>query len=291
MVNEVASLEDVPCNHASQGCNGHFDVAYAGPKAFMSAELHHAHTECTCSQLGQVNQVIASCGAGAPNDDVLRLCEMGFAEDAVRHALAEADAQGDCSGHRVELALDHLMAVPSQTAAQQLPPTTSTTSFQSCTSGPRGAFCYPASAPVDTCICSICTEDLEPANAAMRCSGQHGKRHYYHAHCLSQWIQQCRRDNQAPTCPECRGELQVRARRLQEFLAENGSKLDREEVEALRAVHDAAMSESDSDGWSGIKKETLIQGLAIGAGMAVAGLALAAAMGAFSGKRDEDKRQ
>jgi len=269
-VTELPALPDIDCDHVEM-CHGRMEVAYAGPKAFMSKELDRAHQVCACSERQ------AACGAGASrNEDVSRLCEMGFAEDAVKQALAEVDARGDCGAGRTEAALDRLMSLPSKATAQ----------CGTCNSS------SPAEHPgMDACVCAICTEDMEPANAAMRCSGQHGKRHYYHAHCLSQWIQQCRRDNQAPTCPECRGELQVRARRLQEFLSENSRKLSREDMEALRAVHDAAMSESDGDGWSGIKTETVLKGLAVGAGVAVAGLALAAALGAFSGKRDDRDRR
>lgn len=246
------------------GCIGQLDVAYAGPKAFMPADLDRAHEGCTCfaSQ--------ASCGAGGSRNSALtRLCEMGFDEESARQALVAADASGVGSSDRVEAACDHLMgAMPSQAAAAQ-----------------------PGSPEVEACMCAICTEDLEPANAAMRCTGQHGKRHYYHAHCLSQWIQQCRRDNLPPTCPECRGELQVRARRLHDFLTDNSGKLNRDDMEALRAVHDAASSESDVDGWSGIKKETLLKGLAVGAGVAIAGVALAAALGAFTSKREDRDRR
>jgi hypothetical protein len=127
------------------------------------------------------------------------------------------------------------------------------------------------------------------ASAAMRCSGQHGKRHYYHAQCLSQWIQQCRREQQAPTCPECRGELQVQARRLHEFLTENSKKLPREEAEALRAVHDAALPNGDGDGWAGLQKEHIFTGLAIGAGViATAGIA-ALALSALSNGKKRDR--
>lgn len=234
----------------------------------MPAELHNV--QCGCPSSAQ-----ACCGGTSSyNEDLARLYEMGFAQDAARQALSEVDQCGGGANGRMEAALDRLMGVvPSEAAAAAS--TTATSS--SCG----------ASEEAEICICAICTEDLEPASAAMRCTGQHGKRHYYHAHCLSQWIQQCRRDNLPPTCPECRGELQVRARRLHDFLTDNSSKMNHDDVEALRAVHDAAMSESDGDGWSGIKTDTLLKGIAVGAGVAVAGLALAAALGAFRGKRND----
>jgi hypothetical protein len=73
---------------------------------------------------------------------------------------------------------------------------------------------------------------------------------------------------------------------LQEFLTENSSKLDREDAEALRAVHDAALSSADSDDWAGLKKEHIFTGLAIGVAVG-AGLA-ALALGSLS-KRDKSR--
>lgn len=271
----VNELVDLPaCDHVRLGCRGRMEVAYAGPKWLMSAELDRA------SQNRPSLQSQACCGTGAASsdgEDLARLHEMGFPEDAARRALAEVgQSEGYDGSGRLEAALNLLTACPSQAA--------SVPASSASAAGSHGAI------PVETCVCAICTEDLEPANAAMRCTGQHGKRHYYHAHCLSQWIQQCRRDKQPPSCPECRGELQVRARRLRDFLAENSSKLDRDDVEALRAVHDAAAS-ADGDGWSSVQKEAVLKGLAIGAGVAVAGLAIAAAVSAFSNKRGRDDRQ
>jgi len=199
---------------------------------------------------------------------------MGFNEDAARRALDEASASGHRGDARLEAAINRLMEDPISACAAQ------------CGS------CIPPGGPqLEECECAICTETLELDNAAMRCSGQHGKRHYYHAQCLAQWIQQCRNDNVAPTCPECRGELQVRTQRLQDFLTERSATLRPEEREALRAVHDAAQAEEDSDGWSGIKKETVLKGIAIGALAVAGGVAVAALMGAFKKDGSKDRNQ
>eukprot|EP00435_Cladocopium_sp_Y103_P061952 s61_g23.t1 len=68
-------------------------------------------------------------------------------------------------------------------------------------------------------VCAICTEPLTPSDAAMRCAGP-GGHHYGHAACLAQWVEACQSRNQEPTCPECRGPLQLRRRQIQEFLDE-----------------------------------------------------------------------
>lgn len=285
-------LNDLPlCAHGDMGCYGRMEVAYVGPKAFLSADLDRAHMECSCTRRPQASHV-ACIGPAARGQELTQLLSMGFPEDAAGQALAEVDSQGNCGTGRIEAAIDILMvlaaqpSMPPRTAAGNASCSSAVASNASCSSAAGAA------AQEEACICAICTEDMEPANAAMRCSGQHGKRHYYHAWCLSQWIQQCQRDNLPPTCPECRGELQVRAKRLGDFLAEKSSSMSRSDVEALRAVHDAAMAESDEDGWSGIKKDTLIKGIAVGAGIAVAGLAIAAAMGAFKNdSRDERRRR
>eukprot|EP00434_Breviolum_minutum_P041530 symbB.v1.2.036943.t1/scaffold5336.1/size28330/1 len=44
-------------------------------------------------------------------------------------------------------------------------------------------------------VCAICTEPLNPADAAMRCAGR-GGHHYGHAACLAQWVETCQSRNQ-----------------------------------------------------------------------------------------------
>ena len=79
--------------------------------------------------------------------------------------------------------------------------------------------------PQDVGECAICTEPLLLADAAMRCAGGGGKQHYYHAHCLGAWVGECQRNGTPASCPQCRGPVQVRRRRLEEFMQEEGGKL------------------------------------------------------------------
>lgn len=66
--------------------------------------------------------------------------------------------------------------------------------------------------------CPICFCEIEPGDAAMRCSGQGGQHHYFHSQCMQQWISQCRSGHGA-TCPVCRGSIQFNAQRLDAFLS------------------------------------------------------------------------
>lgn len=126
--------------------------------------------------------------------------------------------------------------------------------------------------------CSICLEDLQVDEAVGRCTGTGGRRHYYHAQCLSGWVRQCRENQQAPSCPECRGPLQVRSQRLRDA----GRRSSADERQVLEEIADAAREAQDYDGWSGIKAESLLTGAANAAGVAVGvGLLAVAAPGAL----------
>eukprot|EP00039_Didymoeca_costata_P028701 m.21992 g.21992 ORF g.21992 m.21992 type:complete len:241 (-) comp7308_c0_seq1:84-806(-) len=70
----------------------------------------------------------------------------------------------------------------------------------------------------ESCQCPICLEDLPPGSEAMRCAGEGGVRHYFHAHCLKDWASSCRQRGIAPSCPVCRGPVQIHAPRLQSYL-------------------------------------------------------------------------
>merc|ERR1712216_397119 len=147
------------------------------------------------------------------------------------------------------------------------------------------------SASLDLGECTICTEELLLADAAMRCNGDGGKRHYFHAHCLTSWIRQCRSNNNEVTCPECRGPVQVRPQRLEEFLREKGERLRAEDQEALRSVRDAAAGcNMDSGGWSDLRQDLLKAGAVLAVGGAIA-LAVAAGVSAFSRGRGEEPRR
>jgi hypothetical protein len=73
-------------------------------------------------------------------------------------------------------------------------------------------------------------------------------------------------------------------------MEDNSNKLGREDMEALRSLHDSAAEETDRDGWSRLKKEHLMAGLAI-AGVAAVGLGVAALMGAFNSKKNDRERR
>ena len=72
--------------------------------------------------------------------------------------------------------------------------------------------------------CPICMESIINNDACMRCSGTGGIHHYFHSHCLTQWIRQCRDNgNGEPTCPICRQSLEFNRDRLSNFLDTNPS--------------------------------------------------------------------
>lgn len=66
--------------------------------------------------------------------------------------------------------------------------------------------------------CAICQEPLHLSDAAMRCAGRGGSHHYCHAACLARWVKRCRDNASEPTCPTCRGPLQLHRHHLQTFL-------------------------------------------------------------------------
>mmetsp|Transcript_110534 Transcript_110534/g.323387 ORF Transcript_110534/g.323387 Transcript_110534/m.323387 type:complete len:278 (-) Transcript_110534:147-980(-) len=246
--------ETVPCSHRDRGCLGHYQVAYTGPKAFLPRELENV--QCTCGR-----QPCASGGTLAA------LLDMGFPEATAREAAARCD--------NVDTAVEWLTA-------------SGVGSSSSADAGSSSAGAHEVSGE-----CAICTEDLSLADAAMRCQGNGGKRHYFHAHCLTAWVRQCRSTGLVPTCPECRGPVQVRPRRLEEFLQEKGRKLDAEDQEAMRTFTAGAETSTDESGWSNLRhdlwKASAI--LAIGAGLAFAiGVGVHALANRNRSSRHDDER-
>lgn len=57
----------------------------------------------------------------------------------------------------------------------------------------------------------------------MRCAGAGGVHHYFHKECLGTWVSTCRANRASPTCPVCRGAVQVNVRRLSAYLSGSGS--------------------------------------------------------------------
>lgn len=95
----------------------------------------------------------------------------------------------------------------------------------------------------------------------MRCRGDAGRCHYFHEDCLRTWIQTC---NGRPTCPVCRGHVQVNAQRLREFLAR--SDVEAEERSFLTRLLDAMPA---TEGWSdAFTTENAVYAASVGAGAA-----------------------
>lgn len=148
-----------------------------------------------------------SCGAGstAPESTgergavLAQLLEMGF-------PLAQASLAASRCGGDTGAAVEWLMS----TCAESSAPASAASS--------RGA--HSREPPMELGECPICCEALLLAAAAMRCAGRGGMRHYFHAHCLASWVRECQRTSVEPTCPQCRGPVQVRAKRLHAFLQE-----------------------------------------------------------------------
>jgi len=66
--------------------------------------------------------------------------------------------------------------------------------------------------------CPVCLDEISAQASAMRCAGDGGVEHYFHAKCLAEWIRSQRSDLSTPSCPVCRGPIRVHRQRLQRFL-------------------------------------------------------------------------
>ena len=122
--------------------------------------------------------------------------------------------------------------------------------------------------------CPVCFDDIAEDDAAMRCAGAGGRAHYFHAHCLSQWAEQCRGQWSDATCPVCRGGVEVHSRRLAQFLDSSESTEGPAAVDAATRGHLqgmlAGVSEAVRGGWGkltlNITKEQAVEGVGIVAG-------------------------
>ncbi|CAK0804160.1 unnamed protein product [Prorocentrum cordatum] len=90
----------------------------------------------------------------------------------------------------------------------------------------------------------------------MRCAGAAGRHHYFHKGCLGGWIGACTARGAAPTCPVCRGPVQVHISGLSALLeGPQADALGAEEKSALRVLLDRARATlngggcADSDEW------------------------------------------
>lgn len=113
--------------------------------------------------------------------------------------------------------------------------------------------------------CPICMEEIAEADAAMRCAGTGGVRHYVHAHCMTKWVETCQGRWVDATCPVCRGRVEIHQQRLDDFL--NGmaaSQLPAEDRNMLAGIAQGLVEK----GWSMPTKEQVVRnaGIVTGAG-------------------------
>lgn len=100
----------------------------------------------------------------------------------------------------------------------------------------------------------------------MRCSGEGGAHHYFHASCLQQWIRQCR-VGRSPTCPICRGSVQFNGRRLETFLqSPSAENLDQEERSFLQSIADGLQHKNSWSDMSNVERGAYSVGIAAAAG-------------------------
>lgn len=201
----VAELSDdtIPCAHRDRGCTGAMKVAYTGPKGWLPTELDHVR--CRCDDGGSPAALVPAAQQHDP---------------AVAPAPPDhADGHGDLNG-----GLDEAAALRAALAAslepQTLAPEPAPTPEETQEQRELSAKYLRASADEDCVECAICCDELRLTSAAMRCAGGAGRAHFFHACCLSEWASRCRSQGTAPSCPECRGPVQVRRQKLQEFLRE-----------------------------------------------------------------------
>lgn len=114
--------------------------------------------------------------------------------------------------------------------------------------------------------CPICYEAISAGDAAMRCSGDGGIHHYFHAACLQQWIRQCR-SGQSATCPVCRGTVQFNGQRLDAFLqSPSAGNLDEEERTFLKSIADGLQHTNAWSDMSNLERGAFTVGIAAAAG-------------------------
>ncbi|CAJ1397004.1 unnamed protein product [Effrenium voratum] len=94
--------------------------------------------------------------------------------------------------------------------------------------------------------CSICNEEVGSEAEAMHCLGATGGlQHRFHGLCLRRWVESCRSRAAQPSCPNCRGPVEIHAERL-------ASQLDEASVQEFLANHAAS-----SAGWVRLGESSL----------------------------------
>jgi len=117
--------------------------------------------------------------------------------------------------------------------------------------------------------CPICLEAMGPGEAAMRCAGDGGQHHYFHARCLKTWVRSRRDGAAAPTatCPMCRGPLQMNGQRLQEFLdGEHSAQLSEDDRSYLQSIADGLRGRNNWSTMNRIEKAAYAGGILAAAG-------------------------
>lgn len=121
-------------------------------------------------------------------------------------------------------------------------------------------------AEVEEHECPVCFEVIDEADAAMRCAGTAGRPHYFHAHCLSRWVDSCRGNWAEAKCPVCRGPIELHNERLGDFL--NGTAACEALDEPTRGLLFGMLDGIQGKGWStGITREQVAEGVGIVAGL------------------------
>lgn len=120
----------------------------------------------------------------------------------------------------------------------------------------------------ETGECPICFEEIHGGEAAMRCAGEGGQHHYFHARCLQQWIRSSQQGRlREASCPICRGRLQFNGQRLNEFLdSESSAGLNQEERSMFQAIADGLQCRNNWSDMTKLEKAANIGGLVASAG-------------------------
>jgi len=121
----------------------------------------------------------------------------------------------------------------------------------------------------DEMECPVCMEAINEADAAMRCRGTGGHRHYFHSQCLSRWASTCQGNWSAATCPVCRGGVDVHSERLSDFLnGTESAQLDETSRGTLHAML-GGLSFDSTMGWTSLSKAQVAEGVGVLAGAGV----------------------
>ena len=289
-VSEMASGEKtIPCAHQDRGCKGVYKVVYTGPKKWIPQELNDVVCTCgatsaaPCKMAPEPGQLPPKPGTKAePEPEPGPM--LTLAPELEPEPAPEPGSTPVAVPHHSNAGLGEDEAVAAAIAASL-----------------RGA---PAPDPSseaprvcgDMAECAICTDELVLADAAMRCSAPGGQAHYYHAQCLGEWVAQCNRNGTGPTCPQCRGPVQVRRRRLEEFIAEieAGGDMGADDQAALRCFNaELGQTSGDEDewGWSDVKQGLWTAGALAGATLAAGAIISAIATGISKSSSNGRRRQ